>query len=64
MSRSQIRTPTVAEINSGVAAGKRERSEALWAILSGLSALVRKHFEWRENMRRIAINGRCPNCSC
>ncbi|MBO6559405.1 MAG: hypothetical protein JJ959_02655 [Nisaea sp.] len=64
MTRSELRTPTNAEIASGIAAGKRERSEAFWAVLSGFSALVRKHFEWRENMSRIAINGRCPNCSC
>ncbi len=64
MTRSQLRTPTDAEIAAGIAAGKRERSDAFWAAFSGLVAHVRKHFEWRENMSRLAINGRCPDCSC
>lgn len=64
MTRSDLRTPTDAEIAAGIAAGKRERSRALWAVFSGLAALVRKHFEWRESMTRIALSGRCPNCSC
>jgi len=67
MIRSTLRTPTDAEIAAGIAAGKRERSKAFRAALSGLTALarlVRKHFEWRENMSRLALSGRCPNCSC
>lgn len=64
MAQSQLHTPSDAEIMAGIAAGRRERSEALWAALSGFGRLVKRHFEWREDMRRIAISGRCPNCSC
>lgn len=63
MNQTLIRTPSDAEISVGIAAGKRERSAAVWNAVSALVQGVRKHFEWREDMRRIAISGRCPECN-
>ncbi|UUX51394.1 hypothetical protein NUH88_06780 [Nisaea acidiphila] len=64
MAQTTIRTPSSSEIVAGIAAGKRERSAALWAVFSGFVALVRQHFVWRENMQRMALSNRCPDCSC
>ena len=64
MQTTLIRTPSDAEINAGIANGKRERAMALKSMVSGIYSTVRKHFEWRENMSRTAISARCPDCSC
>ena len=64
MRTTLIRTPSDAEINAGIANGKRERAMAIKSIISGIINTVRMHFEWRENMSRTAISARCPDCSC
>ena len=64
MENTLIHTPSNAEINAGIAHGKRERAIAVKSMFSSLYDAVRKHFEWRENMSRTAISARCPNCSC
>lgn len=64
MAQTQIRTPTINEINAGLAAGRRERSDALWAMFAAFGNLIRRHFVWREDMQRVALGNRCPDCSC
>ena len=64
MQTTLIRTPSNAEINAGIADGKRERAIAVKSMVSGILNAVRKHFEWREKLNRAAISARCPNCSC
>lgn len=63
MKTTLIRTPGNAEISAGIASGKRARAMAIKSMVSGIYSAVRKHFEWRVNMNRIAISARCPDCS-